>query len=151
MDALEKQYRQQQKAYDDLVATTIRNPDSLSTTLPQIQGIQSQLSSILDKMITEVALMKEDNRLVERRDALIKQLQRVQKDYSALRQSTDKLETLRRIRAFEDESWRGTFRIYVILFAVVVVIVGLMIIFKRYAPAMSAMTPSNPTAITPLT
>jgi len=152
MDVLEKQYRERLNAYDRLIAQTIRDPSKISSTLPQIQAIQTQMSSIVDKMIGEVTLAKQGDRLAQRRNELIEQLQRIQRDYTDLRNSSDKLETLRRIRAFEDQSWQGTFQMYLIAFIVFVVVVALVLIFKRIqAPAINAMTPSNPTAITPLT
>jgi len=152
MDVLEKQYRERLKAYDSLIAQTIRDPSKISSTLPQIQAIQTQMSSIVDKMIAEVTLAKQGDRLAQRRNELIEQLQRIQRDYTDLRNSSDKLETLRRIRAFEDQSWQGTFQMYLIAFIVFAVVVALVLIFKRIqAPAINAITPSNPTAITPLT
>jgi len=152
MDVLEKQYRERLKAYDSLIAQTIRDPSKISSTLPQIQAIQTQMSSIVDKMIAEVTLAKQGDRLTQRRNELIEQLQRIQRDYTDLRNSSDKLETLRRIRAFEDQSWQGTFQMYLIAFIVFAVVVALVLIFKRIqAPAINAITPSNPTAITPLT
>jgi len=152
MDVLEKQYRERLNAYDRLIAQTIRDPSKISSTLPQIQAIQTQMSSIVDKMIAEVTLAKQGDRLAQRRNELIEQLQRIQRDYTDLRNSSDKLETLRRIRAFEDQSWQGTFQMYLIAFIVFAVLVALVLIFKRIqAPAINAITPSNPTAITPLT
>jgi DNA repair exonuclease SbcCD ATPase subunit len=152
MDTLETQYQGLNRQYDVLASRVLQNPTLLEQELPRIQEIQSQLSSILDKMVSELAMVKGDGgKLIEKRSQLIQQLRQIQKDYNDLRVSTDKLETLRRIRAFEDDSWKGQLQMYLLAFLLLSLVLVGFLIWKRQTPDITATMPSSPAAMAPLT
>lgn len=151
MDLLESQYQTLLREYDGVAAEVLRNPSTLSAQLPRIQSLQAQISAVLDKMMQQLAMVKQGTSLDAKRAQLLQQLQRIQRDYNDLRTSTDKLETLRRIRAFEDDSWKSRVRLYVVLFSILALVLLGVLLWKRQTPEITATIPSSPAAMTPLT
>jgi hypothetical protein len=130
MDELRARYDRQSKAYDELVASTLANPQTASENVKDITALAADMGKTLDEMLTLIVQNSEATQ--EQRDELLQKLTKIQRDYNGLVQNTDKLETLRRIRAFEDTSWKRTLYIWLMVFcAVVVLIVVLMFVRKK--------------------
>lgn len=148
---LSAQYTKLKADYDTLATQALADPTKLSTLLPQLQSVNQQMASLVDQMLKDLQYAKDDSNSDAYRDQLVETLARIQSDYNGLKTETDALQTLKRIRSFQDTSWQGSLNVYVgliLLFAVVLVIVMLF----RHQKTDSASAPStSPTAMPPLT
>ena len=145
MDELNKRYASLTSQYDQLVQDTLANPEKLDQNVEQVIKINTQISSTLDEMIGILTLAKSSNTdMLVYRDELLAKLAKIQKEYNGLTSNSDKLETLRRIRAFQDESWKSTLRIYLFALIAVVIVVAIVLMFKK--SQTDDMTPTMPTS-----
>lgn len=153
MDELNKKYTSLTSQYDKLVQETLAEPSKLDQNVEQVIQINTQISSTLDEMIGILTLAKSSNSdMLLYRDELLAKLDKIQKEYNGLINNSDKLETLRRIRAFQDESWKGTLHMYLFAFIAVTILVGLVLMFKKSQNAdMTATTPTSPAIMPALT
>lgn len=152
MDELNGRYTKLINQYNTLVDQTLANPNKVNENVTKIIQVNTQISSVLDEMIGVLTLAKtSSSQMTSYRDELIQKLEKIQSDYNGLVRDSDKLTTLRKIRAFEDESWKRTLRMYLFLFLGLVVLLGVVIVFKRQKADTTAATPMSATAIPPLT
>lgn len=154
MDELNKRYTALTTQYDTLVQSAIANPTKLDPYIEQIIQVNTQISTVLDEMIKILTVAKTSSSdMLLYRDELLQKLDKIQKEYNGLVQNSDKLETLRRIRAFEDDSWKRTLRLYIFAFIAIVVLVAVVLMFKRKAQTtdMTNAMPASPAAIPALT
>jgi len=132
MDELRRRYASLMQQYETIATDALTNPDKLNENVARLININTQISSTLDEMISILTLAKSDSaQMVTYRDELIQKLEKIQRDYNGLVKDSDKLETLRRIRAFEDESWKRTLRMYLIAFLAIISLVGILVMFKK--------------------
>lgn len=144
MDELKTRYTSLMRQYNVLAQETLQNPSRLNQNVARIIQINTQISAVLDEMIGILTLAKSSTtQMTQYRDELLKKLEKIQADYNGLVRDSDKLSTLRRIRAFEDDSWKRTLRLYLFAFLAVVVLVGLILIFKK-KPQTADMIPAMP-------
>lgn len=152
MDELRNRHASLVAEYDRLVKDTLANPDSVNANIVKITNLNTKISTVLGEMIRILTLSKSNNaNLTLYRDELIRKLETINRDYDSLATDSDKLETLRRIRAFEDGSWQSQLKTYLIVFLVLVVVVVLLLLFKTYRKDTTAPTPSSAAAMPPLT
>lgn len=153
MDELKARYTSLTARYKTLTEETLVNPGKLNENVAKIIEVNTQLSATLDEMISILTLAKSSSsQVLVYRDELIKKLEKIQSDYNGLVNDSDKLTTLRKIRAFEDDSWKSTLRMYLFAFLALVALVGVILIFKGKSQDMD-MTPATPisaAAIPPL-
>jgi hypothetical protein len=102
-------------------------------------------------MLQEMQYARQDSNSEAYRDQLVEQLSRIQTDYNGLKANTDTMETLRRIRGFQDESWKSPLFIYVALLLVAALVLVLVILFRRQKAESATMPSASPAAIPPLT
>ena len=151
LDALTAQYTALKAQYTTLANQAAATPAQIPTLLPQIQSVNQQIASVLDQMLQASQYARQSPNSDTYRDQLIEQLARIQSDYNGLKTSTDALETLRRIRGFQDTSWQSPLFVYVALLLLVSLVLVLVMLFRRQKSA-SAMAPSaSPAAIPTLT
>jgi hypothetical protein len=132
MDELRRRYASLTQQYETIATDALTNPDKLNENVARLININTQISSTLDEMISILTLAKSGSaQMVTYRDELIQKLEKIQRDYNGLVKDSDKLETLRRIRAFEDESWKRTLRMYLIAFLAIISLVGILVMFKK--------------------
>jgi hypothetical protein len=132
MDELRRRYASLMQQYEAIATDALTNPDKLNENVARLININTQISSTLDEMISILTLAKSGSaQMVTYRDELIQKLEKIQRDYNGLVKDSDKLETLRRIRAFEDESWKRTLRMYLIAFLAIISLVGILVMFKK--------------------
>jgi hypothetical protein len=152
MDELRTRYTRLNTEYNKLAEDALMNPENLDQNIGKILQINAQISSTLDEMISVLAIAKSSSsQMVEYRDELIQKLETIQSDYNGLVRDSDKLTTLRRIRAFEDESWKSTLRLYLFIFLGIVVVIAIILFFKRQKTDIMPATPISAAAIPPLT
>ena len=134
--------------YSTLVTTALQNSDQ--TLVNQITAKNLEISTLMDQMIRDSTMSGSTDPTIESaRQELIQKLQRIQQDYNGLVQNTDKLETLRRIRSFNQESSQSELRIYLFVFLILAVAVFITLIFKRQNIDMATTMPSSPATMPP--
>jgi hypothetical protein len=151
MDVLDKQYKEKSLAYDSLIDETLQNPGKIEENLEKIKTLNVEISKTLDEMIAFVTRDKNQKNIDTLRDDLVYKLQRIQRDYNGLLVNTDKLETLRRIRHFEEKGWKRTVLIYLIIFLVLAVVLLLFMFFRRQKSETATTTPMIAANTAPLT
>jgi hypothetical protein len=144
MDEFEQRYQTLHAKYERLIA------DGNVNSLPQINMLNFQLSSLIAQMLEKLADVKEGSANIEKyRADLIQKLIRIQRDYTNLTSSHDKIETLRRIRTDQQANFDEAFFGYAVGLFVSCILLFFVILFKggqRAAanPAMASnamMTP----------
>jgi uncharacterized protein involved in exopolysaccharide biosynthesis len=146
---LNTQYKALKAQYDTLVTRAVADPTTLQTALPQIQSINQQMATILDQMLVELQAARNGPNSDAYRDELTATLARIQMDYNGLKTNTDALQTLRRIRSFQDTSWQPMLNLYLALFLIFGIVLVLVMLFRRQTkestPATIASPPAMPT------
>lgn len=151
LDELSKQLTALRAKYTSLADQAATNPERAQTLLPEIQAVNQQIAAVLDKMVTQTQYTSQDPNSEAYRNQLIEQLARIQMDYNGLKMNTDTMETLRRIRGFQDTSWKGSLGLYVLLLLVAAGMLVLTIVLRRQTKDKTAAPSASTAAITPLT
>lgn len=143
------QYETLNTQYVQLIQEILANPTASADKIQQVTTLAGQIATLLDSAAKDLAMVPNPSgALAAERDELVKRLQRIQQDYNGLLQNTDKVETLRRIRSYQDESWRPTFSLHLLAFFVLALILFLVILFLRQrentptSPMTTTMSPS---------
>jgi len=149
---LNSQYNTKLSEYNRLVDESVRNPSLINTNLEKIKALNLEMSNLLDQMIVLVSQSSNTKKDVNNlRDELVYKLQRIQRDYDGLLANTDKLETLRRIRQFEEKDWKRTVLIYLIIFLVLTLVLLLVMFFRGQKKDTATTTPMMAASTAPLT
>jgi hypothetical protein len=151
MGDLNVRYAALRKQYETLVQGALADPSTLSAALPQIETVNQQIAGVLDQMLKELQFARDGPNSETYRTELLQLLTRIQSDYTGLKANTDKHETLRRIRNFQDTSWRPTLLLYVALLLIFGIMLILVILFRRQTKDSTAAAITSPSAIAPLT
>ena len=151
LDELNTQLTSLRAQYTQLASQATANPSQVATLLPQIQTLNQQIASVLDQMLTEMQYAQQGPNSEAYRDQLVEQLSRIQMDYNGLKTNTDALQTLNRIRAFQDTSWQGTLFTYLGILLIAAVVLVLVMLFRRQKSESATMPSASPAAIPPLT
>jgi hypothetical protein len=151
MDELNVRYADLRGQYDALIAQTLTSPATISTTLPQIQSLNQQIAAVLDQMLTDLQYARNGPNSDAYRDRLLEQLTRIQTDYTGLKTNTDSLETLRRIRSFQDDSWKPSLLLHVVALVAAAILLVLLMLFRRQTSESTIAPPMSPTAMPTLT
>jgi len=132
MKELEAKYLQQRDAYDALIQD-IEGKD-LKQQIGTIADLNLEISDTLSKMMSLLDVSKaETEDIVFYRQKLEERLLKFQNDYNLLRSNRDEMETLRRIREYEEVKANTSLNLYLIGFALLcVVLVFVMFVFGRY-------------------
>ena len=144
MDELTKKYQDLDKEYKAtaeraLAATTA---ETINTEVEKLRALNLQIAAVLEQMLAMVADVKnETGTLRIARDELTMKLARIQRDYSDLNKQTDRLETLRRIRQYEQVVADRSMYLYLGIFLAFCVVLLLVILVKGYFQKKLAMTP----------
>lgn len=148
---MDSQYQILAERYQALADEALKNPAKLQENTDKMKTLNSQMARILDNAITDLTTAGAQGDLARQRDALIEKLRRIQRDYNGLLVNTDKMETLRRIRGFQEEDWQGKLKLYIIFFAILAVVMFLFVLFKRQRTESTNMAPMSDSSIPPLT
>jgi hypothetical protein len=132
--------------YEALANEALSNPAKMQGNIEKMKAINTQMAAILDSTIHEMTASGPSSDLTRQRDELIEKLVRIQRDYNGLLTNTDKLETLRRIRGFQETDWKSKLRIYIIALAVLAVVLALFVLFRRQKTLSTAMAPMSATS-----
>lgn len=148
---MESQYRELALKYQTLADEGISNPQKMTENVEKMKVINARMAEILDSMIHGMAESGMEGELGKQRDELIQKLVRIQRDYNGLLVNTDTLETLRRIRGFEESGWKKTLNMYFIIFIVVAVLFFLLLLFRRQKVVSTNTAPASASSAPPLT
>ena len=132
MKELEAKYLEQLDAYNTLIQTAMDgNPKE---HIGDIQDLNVQISDTLSKMMAILDVSKQQTGdIVFYRKKLEERLLKLQTDYNLLKVNHDEMETLRRIREYEEVKANTSLNLYMIGFALLcVVLLFVMFIFGRY-------------------
>jgi hypothetical protein len=151
LDALTAQYTTLKAQYTTLTNQAIATPAQIPTLLPQIQSVNQQIASVLDQMVQATQYARQSPNSDTYRDQLIEQLAQIQSDYNGLKTNTDALETLRRIRGAQDDSWKGPLFLYLMAFLAAAILLTLVILFRGQKKESPTAPASSPAAIPALT
>jgi hypothetical protein len=151
IEDLSAQYTKLQADYQALITQALADSTKLPTVLPQIQSINQQMASVLDKMLVELQYARDGPNSDAYRDQLAETLARIQSDYNGLKSNTDALQTLKRIRSFQDTSWHSSLNLYIALFLLFAIVLVLVMVFRRHTKDSTIAPSTSPAAIPPLT
>lgn len=151
LDTLTTQYTSLKTQYTTLANTVLADPSKMTQSLPTLQSLNQQIASVLDQMLRALQYAKQSPNSDAYRDQLVETLGRIQTDYNGLKTNTDTLETLRRIRGAQDDSWKGPLFIYLMAFLAAAILLVLILVLRRQTKESAAAPSMSPTAIPPLT
>lgn len=147
---MDPEFQRLSAEYQRLADESLSNPAKVQTNVEKMKDINMRMASILDRTIHEIT-MGISGDVDRQRNELIQKLVRIQKDYNGLLVNTDKLETLRRIRGFQETDWKSDLRIYMIVLAVLAVVLFLFVFFRRQKTFSSTVAPMSATSTPALT
>lgn len=138
MSELRSRYETLQKQYDTTMNDAISRNDA--TKLQELRRLNQEISTVLSQLLDHSAQFNTKDQ-----EELVRRLQQIQKDYNGLITATDDLETLRRIRAYEEDSTKKTLFWYIIGLVVAgLLVIVFMFVFQR-APSTPAIATSPAT------
>jgi len=134
MSELRNQYETKKRQYDALIES------GNASKMPEIRRLNKELSELLSKLLENSARYKTADE-----EELVRRLQQIQKDYNGLITSTDDLETLRRIRAYETDTSKRNLYWYIIGMIVAGLLVVVFIFVFQREKSIATIAPSPPT------
>lgn len=151
LDELNTRLASLRSQYTALASQAVTTPAQLQTLLPQIQSLNQQIATVLDQMLQEMQYARQGPNSDAYRTQLVEQLTRIQSDYNGLKTNTDTMQTLNRIRAFQDTTWQGTLFTYLGILLIAAIVLVLVMLFRRQKKESATMPSASPAAIPPLT
>ena len=151
LDALSTRLTALRAQYTTLANQATATPAQIQTLLPQIQSVNQQIAAVLDQMLTQMQYARDGANSETYRTQLVEQLARIQLDYNGLKTNTDAMQTLQRIRSFQDTSWQSTLFLYVGLFVLVAGLFALLVMFRGHTKTSASAPSPSPAAMAPLT
>ena len=139
LSELKTDYDAKSKEYTRLIDEAVASGST--QTMDKIRKLNVELASLLEQMISTVS----PGRSIESaRDELVRRLRRIQMDYNGLLQTTDELETLRRIRAQEEGGFLRVFYWHLIALGVLFVgVLGVMLYMRRQTSTETTASPTT--------
>jgi hypothetical protein len=134
---LQRQYKLKVERYDAEVQNALSTNDT--SKIVKLQAMNAELNDILEKILQQSPIEAQ-------RQELVSTLHRIQRDYNGLKENTDDLTLLRRIREGETGATRKEFQLYLGLFFALCL--GLLAFLfstgqMTEATVTSAMTPAS--------
>lgn len=136
---LKTQFDTKKAAYDALVISASRSTTPTDEDINQLRTMNRELLTILEKTIQALSTFQTDDIGSVNRE-LTATLNDLERQYSILSENSDKVETLRRIREFEETKKGGNVGIYMVaLLVMALAVLVSMVFFQRTnAPATAA-------------
>lgn len=138
-DELKKEYESKYLEYTQIVGS----PSPTDAQIERLRVLNREISQLLQQMIA-VTDTNQTEVLNQRYSELSQVLNRIERDHEVLSQNSDRLETLRRIREFEEVRTNGTVNIFAVLLLVAALALLIVMIFSAYST--NAVTISAPTS-----
>jgi archaellum component FlaC len=144
MEGLNKKYQDLDTQYREAAekALSATTAETINAEVEKLRALNLQIAAVLEQMLAMVADVKnETGSLRIARDELTMKLTRIQRDYSDLNKQTDRLETLRRIRQYEQVVADRSMYLYLGIFLAFCLLLLLVVLIKGYFQKKLAMTP----------
>lgn len=142
---LKTQFDTKKAAYDALIASASRSTSPTDEDINQLRTMNRELFALLEQAIQALSTFQTDDIASLNRE-LSATLNDIERQYGILSANADKVETLRRIREFEEVKKGGNVSIYMIaLLVMALAVLVIMVFFQRTnAPATPAtMSPPS--------
>jgi DNA-binding TFAR19-related protein (PDSD5 family) len=143
---LQKQYKEKYAAYDSLIQNALATNDA--SALPRIRALNKELNEILEKMLADLNTAPGPLRI--QREELVTTLNRIQRDYTGLKDESDTLILLRRIREGETSGSHKEFQFYLGSFFVLCLGILAMLFFGGQMKLATVTSPMTPASTAPL-
>jgi hypothetical protein len=147
---MDAQYQTLAQQYQGLADEALRDPTKLQSNTEKMKILNTRMAGLLDSAIADMTSAGASGDLARQRDKLIEKLRRIQRDYNGLLVNTDKVQTLRRIRGFQEEDWKGKLQLYIIFFAILAGVMFLIVLFKRQRVESANIAPMSAMSTPPL-
>ncbi len=142
LEELKTDYDAKSKEYKTLIDEAVASGST--QTMDKIRKLNVELASLLERMISTVSPGQSKRSIESARDELVGRLRRIQMDYNGLLQTTDELETLRRIRAQEEGGFLRVFYWHLIALGVLFVgVLGAMLYMRRQTSTETTASPTT--------
>jgi hypothetical protein len=126
---LKTEFDTKKAAYDDLVAAISRSTNPTDEDITQLRTKNRELFSLLEQTIRALSTIQSEEIGTLNRE-LEATLDSLERQYSILSENKDKVETLRRIREFEEVKRDGSVEFYMILLLVFALAVLIIMMFS---------------------
>ena len=137
--ALRREFTTKYAEYTSIVGTPSPTPEQIA----RLRVLNREIAVLLGQML-ELSDTADSSVLDERYRELSAVLNRIERDHGLLSQNLDRLETLRRIREFEEVRSDGTVNLFAILLLVAAIAMLIVMVFSAYST--NAVTTSAPTS-----
>lgn len=131
--------------YEALMKDTLDN--NKPENIPKLVELSKRLTTALNFEIERKSKNIKGDRIDIAQQKLVERLQQIQMDYNGLLQTTDDLETLRRIRQYESQETKTLLYWHLVFLMITFLVILLVLIFYR-KDVTTAPTPTSAT-ITP--
>jgi hypothetical protein len=113
---LNAEYQAKIAEYRAKVTAALASNDA--TALPAIRALNEEITSLLEDMLTSLDPLRQDTTTARRqRDELATVLAQIERDYAGLKDTSDSMGRLRRIREMQKGATEGDLKLYGVLFA----------------------------------
>jgi hypothetical protein len=142
---LKTEFDTKKSAYDALIAAASRSTNPTDADINQLRTMNRELFALLEQTIQALSTIQSEELGTLNRE-LAATLNNLERQYSILSENADKVETLRRIRGFEETKSGGN--VGTLMIALLVVSLAMLVIMmfsqRTKAPATAAtMTPPS--------
>jgi chromosome condensin MukBEF ATPase and DNA-binding subunit MukB len=150
-DQLKSQFDTKYTQYLALARTVTIAASPTDQQIAQLRSLNREVFTLLERLVqasasSQTAEMKRVN------DNLTTTLHRIERQYNDLAVKSDKAETLRRIREFEELKADSSVNIYMVLLLIFAVALLIVMVFSSYLTSTAnATAATSPTTIPPLT
>lgn len=143
---LQKQYIDKTAEYETVLQRALANNDL--SDLPRLRKLNQEISQLLEKLLNE--LQTTPQKIQVEREELVSTLNRIQRDYNGLKNSTDDLTLLRRIRQGETGASQKEFQFYLGVFFALCLGILAMVFFGNQMKEATAISTPTPSSTAPL-
>jgi len=140
---LKTQFEAKQKQYNDLLRSVATATDPPTADIERLRALNRELASLIEQIIQ--TLKTSQSAEMERISReLSDTLGWIERHYGVLSADSDKAETLRRIREFEEVRADSSVSLYMIILIGLAVALLVTMIFSQRVSATTAMPPASP-------
>jgi hypothetical protein len=140
---LKTQFETKQKQYNDLLRSVATATDPPAADIERLRTLNRELAGLIEQIIQTLSFSQSAEMERISRE-LTDTLAWVEKQYGVLSADSDKAETLRRIREFEQVRADGSISLYMIVLIGLAVALLVTMIFSQRVSTTTAMPPASP-------
>ena len=149
-EQLRQEFDQKKEEYDALIDTLLESETPTDADIAKVRELNRKMFELLEQSIAVLGVSQSKDMENATRE-LSEVLARVDREYGILSQNSDRLETLRRIRQFEEVRADGSVGVYMILLILLAVAVLVTMLFSQRVSTTMAIPPASPASTESLT